>query len=294
MSLLFSACVQKEVKYYKLTILLDGPAESDQDVSTSIQHLCNYSDTIIEADKVEYVLVPEVSVVRSDIQGYKAQSVVVPLSTLNEYRKSWDWLPADNLIGDYDENIHKLVLPAAINQKATGNNAGVSIPAGIKQLMLDSNIVERIKLLKSEIAKEMLAKSIDSFSVSLSHYNKPVVAEPSVVKPENKKDTVNNPVPPGHGKELPPVDPIRPMRPVVPYGIYKGPYNSRGQMHCPNEDARLIFTSRHVISDNDPRGRIAEPGDELVGRWINGQLSYGKLYRNKKLIEVLYLGTTGD
>ena len=59
------------------------------------------------------------------------------------------------------------------------------------------------------------------------------------------------------------------------YGTYKGSLVS-GQPH--GVDGRLIFKSSHVIDSRDPKGRIAEPGDYVIGEFYEGHLVQGIWY----------------
>lgn len=59
------------------------------------------------------------------------------------------------------------------------------------------------------------------------------------------------------------------------YGTYKGSLVS-GQPHGVN--GRLIFKSSHVIDSRDPKGRVAEPGDYVIGEFYEGHLVQGIWY----------------
>lgn len=59
------------------------------------------------------------------------------------------------------------------------------------------------------------------------------------------------------------------------YAVYKGKMRNRK----PNDvEGRLIFYERHIIDDRDPRHRIAEPGDYVVGEFVDGHLVQGIWY----------------
>ena len=59
------------------------------------------------------------------------------------------------------------------------------------------------------------------------------------------------------------------------YGTYKGPMQN-GKPHGVN--GRLIFKSTHLIDNRDPKGRIAEPGDYVIGEFFDGHLVQGVWY----------------
>ena len=55
------------------------------------------------------------------------------------------------------------------------------------------------------------------------------------------------------------------------YATYKGSW--------PNDvKGRMDFKSSHVIDSKDPKGRIAEPGDYVIGEWSEGHLVQGVWY----------------
>lgn len=46
----------------------------------------------------------------------------------------------------------------------------------------------------------------------------------------------------------------------------------------PHGQGRMIFTSSHVIDPRDPKGRVADAGDYVIGEWNNGNLVQGRWY----------------
>lgn len=55
------------------------------------------------------------------------------------------------------------------------------------------------------------------------------------------------------------------------YATYKGSW--------PNDvKGRMDFKSSHVIDSKDPKGRVAEPGDYVIGEWSEGHLVQGVWY----------------
>ena len=43
-------------------------------------------------------------------------------------------------------------------------------------------------------------------------------------------------------------------------------------------NGRMVFTSSHVIDSKDPKGRVAEAGDYVIGEWADGHLVQGIWY----------------
>jgi len=55
------------------------------------------------------------------------------------------------------------------------------------------------------------------------------------------------------------------------YATFKGSW--------PNDvNGRMIFKSSHVIDSKDPKGRVAEAGDYVIGEWADGHLVQGIWY----------------
>lgn len=60
------------------------------------------------------------------------------------------------------------------------------------------------------------------------------------------------------------------------YGNFTGPMKN-GQ---PNGSGTLRYTSSHLIDSRDPKGRVALPGDYVIGEWKNGKLIQGRWYNS--------------
>lgn len=55
------------------------------------------------------------------------------------------------------------------------------------------------------------------------------------------------------------------------YATFKGTW--------PNDvNGRMVFNTTHAIDSRDPKGRIAEPGDYVIGEWADGHLVQGIWY----------------
>ena len=54
----------------------------------------------------------------------------------------------------------------------------------------------------------------------------------------------------------------------------------------PNEvNGRMVFKSSHQIDSRDPKGRIAEPGDYVIGEWSEGHLVQGIWYGSDNVVK---------
>ena len=80
-------------------------------------------------------------------------------------------------------------------------------------------------------------------------------------------------------KEVPVEKPVAPTTPAKPasgsknlgYATFKGSW--------PNDvNGRMVFTSSHVIDSKDPKKRVAEAGDYVIGEWADGHLVQGIWY----------------
>ena len=55
------------------------------------------------------------------------------------------------------------------------------------------------------------------------------------------------------------------------YATFKGSW--------PNDvNGRMVFKTSHVIDSKDPKGRVAEAGDYVIGEWSDGHLVQGIWY----------------
>jgi hypothetical protein len=59
------------------------------------------------------------------------------------------------------------------------------------------------------------------------------------------------------------------------YATFRGPMKD-GKPHGVN--GRMTYKSSHVIDSRDPKGRVAEPGDYIIGEWSDGHLVQGIWY----------------
>lgn len=59
------------------------------------------------------------------------------------------------------------------------------------------------------------------------------------------------------------------------YGTFRGTFRN-GKPHDVN--GRLVFKTTHQIDSHDPKGRVAEPGDYVIGEFFDGHLVQGIWY----------------
>lgn len=62
------------------------------------------------------------------------------------------------------------------------------------------------------------------------------------------------------------------------YATFKGSW--------PNDvNGRMVFKSSHVIDSRDPKGRVAEAGDYVIGEWSEGHLVQGIWYGSDNTVK---------
>lgn len=66
------------------------------------------------------------------------------------------------------------------------------------------------------------------------------------------------------------------------YGVWKGGWKN-GQPH--DTHGTMKYTSNHLIDSRDPKQRMAEPGDYVIGEWSNGKLVQGVWYDRSNTVK---------
>ncbi len=104
-----------------------------------------------------------------------------------------------------------------------------------------------------------IVEKVDSDSIKAAQLAAAEAAKQQAEE-EAKKEDVKKPQPPtgGGSKDL-------------GYATFKGSW--------PNAvNGRMIFKASHVIDSKDPKGRVAEAGDYVIGEWADGHLVQGIWY----------------
>lgn len=70
------------------------------------------------------------------------------------------------------------------------------------------------------------------------------------------------------------------------YGTWTGG-KKNGQ---PHGTGTLTYSTSRTIDSRDPKGRIAQPGEYIVGEWDNGRLVQGRWFKNDGTKEVIIIG----
>lgn len=66
------------------------------------------------------------------------------------------------------------------------------------------------------------------------------------------------------------------------YATYKGRVKNRVPH---DENGRMIFKEKHLIDKRDSQKRVAEPGDYIIGEYVNGKLVQGVWYNEKNTVK---------
>ena len=124
-------------------------------------------------------------------------------------------------------------------------------------LAVDSDSIRAAQLAEKQLAdQKRVQDSLQAVADSLAH-----VAE----------EATN-----AQKKEVPAAKPAAPKPAAsgsknLGYATFKGTW--------PNDvNGRMVFNSSHVIDSRDPKGRVAEPGDYVIGEWSDGHLVQGIWY----------------
>lgn len=119
---------------------------------------------------------------------------------------------------------------------------------------------------------------IDSVAVKDSVEVTPMVVKDTVIVTDTvvQRDTVTIEAP-TKATESQPASVNKPAKSAssgsknLGYATFKGSW--------PNDvNGRMVFTSSHVIDSKDPKKRVAEAGDYVIGEWADGHLVQGIWY----------------
>lgn len=73
------------------------------------------------------------------------------------------------------------------------------------------------------------------------------------------------------------------------YGTWTGGLKN-GQ---PHGMGTLTYSTSHTIDSRDSKGRVAQPGEYIVGEWDNGHLVQGRWFKNDGTKEAVIIGKVG-
>lgn len=98
-------------------------------------------------------------------------------------------------------------------------------------------------------------------------------------------------------EETPATTPVAPSKPKtsstgthqLSYGSWTGGWKN-GQ---PHGTGTLTYTTSHTIDSRDSKGRMAQPGEYVVGEWDNGHLVQGRWFKKDGTKEAIIIGKAG-
>ncbi|MDE5607961.1 MAG: hypothetical protein K2I64_03405 [Muribaculaceae bacterium] len=73
------------------------------------------------------------------------------------------------------------------------------------------------------------------------------------------------------------------------YGTWSGGMKN-GQ---PHGNGTMTYSTSRSIDSRDPKGRVAQPGEYIVGEWDNGHLVQGRWFKNDGSKEAVIIGKAG-
>ncbi len=73
------------------------------------------------------------------------------------------------------------------------------------------------------------------------------------------------------------------------YGTWKGGWKN-GQ---PHGEGTMTYSVETVIDSRDSKGRVAQPGEYVIGEWDNGHLVHGRWFKNDQSKERIVIGKAG-
>ncbi len=118
----FTSCENRKIEYFKLNIISSEPLGQLKENDPLPTHLISLFNYYQDTSCIEKVFVPKITLERIDISPLKKEDFEIPLTSLNQFRKSYDLLSGANLIEDYDENISKLITPKILIEPNNGTN----------------------------------------------------------------------------------------------------------------------------------------------------------------------------
>ncbi|MDE5822068.1 MAG: hypothetical protein K2H63_06265 [Paramuribaculum sp.] len=112
-------------------------------------------------------------------------------------------------------------------------------------------------------------------------------ADSILLAAENAKDEVKQPTTPAHPKSQTSASSSSTHR--LSYGTWNGGMKN-GQ---PHGNGTMTYSTSRTIDSRDPKGRVAQPGEYIVGEWDNGHLVQGRWFKNDGSKEAVIIGKAG-
>lgn len=112
--------------------------------------------------------------------------------------------------------------------------------------------------------------------------------QPVEIQTDTVKETITKPV---AKKATAPVQAAAPSagHHKLPYGSWTGGWKN-GQ---PHGSGTMTYSTSHTIDTRDPKQRVAQPREYVVGEWDNGHLVQGRWFKNDGSKEAIIIGKAG-
>lgn len=134
----------------------------------------------------------------------------------------------------------------------------------VKEAPVVSATEDEVKPAADSTETEVVATPEESVAASKS-----AAKEPSVVQDSPKYEE------PAHNR--------------LDYGKWSGSWKN-GK---PHGNGTMTYTVQHVIDSRDPKGRVAQPNEYIIGEWDNGRLVQGRWFKSDGTKEVIIIGKAG-
>jgi len=278
--LLFS-CTPKEVEYFNLNIVfwepIDGLKENES-FPNQFAALMNYIEDTVTRKRI---FVPLVKIERLDFNPTKKLDYEIPLSGLNNFRKSMNLLSYEHIKVDYEKNIKnkRLLVPGILVEKKGNIEFDISRQEDKETILINLNAFsDSLSTIVGNSIKERLNSGKAKGKITLLFYNQ----KAELVEDSNFADTETNEELPGEELE---------KNPGTSYPITKNSktinfpngdvYVGECKDNLPHGGGTLTFSKTRIIDEDDIKKHKAEAGDRLVGTWRNGKIEIGKLFNSK-------------
>lgn len=90
-------------------------------------------------------------------------------------------------------------------------------------------------------------------------------------------------------EKTPVAKPVQPTYHKLSYGTWTGAWKN-GK---PHGTGTLTYSTSHTIDPRDPKGRVAQSGEYIVGEWDNGNLVQGRWFKKDGSKEAIIIGKAG-
>jgi len=297
-TLLFWSCEEKKIEYFDLNMVFYGPLVQDQigeddHLPSKYSLLMNYYEDTIGKNKI---FVPKVNIERRDFDPVKKVKYEVPLSGLNNFRKSLDMLAAANLMEDYDNIIDEIVTPGVLIEPKGNIPDSPAIEGMNNTIRINLNTYnnESFKSIRNAI-KDSLNKREASEKINLIFYTPVSVPATLTVidtlsENGNTSDIVDTPA-----QEAPVVS-VQPQPQGQIHGTRKfangDEYVGELLNGIPHGWGKMTYRNARQISESDVNREKVEAGDYLEGIWVSGEFSSGKRYdQSDNYIKTIIIGS---